>query len=82
MRRGSESIIETQQLVKINHRVVPAGTRQQPVGVATVPRTGQELVTDFNRRHRVVVFAGVDDDMVVHIIGDGVGAGPRQLYLR
>jgi DNA-binding beta-propeller fold protein YncE len=76
-----------------NHRVVvadahdgqslrtlqgPAGTLQYPNAVAMVPRTGQVLVVDYTR-HRVVVFAGVDDDTVVRTIGDGQGAGPRQL---
>ncbi len=76
-----------------NHRVVvvdvhdgrfvhtlqgPAGVLLYPCGVAMVPRTGQVLVVDI-RRHVVVVFAGVDDDMVVRTIGDGRGAGPRQL---
>jgi tripartite motif-containing protein 71 len=56
----------------------PAGTLQQPMGVAMVPRTRQVLVTDYTL-HRVVVFAGVDADTVVRIIGDGQGAGPRQL---
>ncbi len=56
----------------------PAGTLQEPMGVAMVPRTGQVLVVD-TRRHVVVVFAGVDDDAVVRTIGDGLGAGPRQL---
>jgi hypothetical protein len=56
----------------------PAGTLQRPVGIAMVPRTGQVLVTDYTL-HRVVVFAGVDDDTVVRTIGDGPGAGPRQL---
>jgi DNA-binding beta-propeller fold protein YncE len=55
-----------------------AGTLLGPVAVAMVPRTGQLLVADINR-HCVVVFAGVDDDTVVRIIGDGQGTGPRQL---
>jgi DNA-binding beta-propeller fold protein YncE len=57
----------------------PAGTLQEPIGVAMVPRTGQVLVTDI-QRHVVVVFAGVDDDTAVRTIGDGPGAGPRQLH--
>jgi hypothetical protein len=56
----------------------PAGTLRSPLGVAMVPRTGQVLVVDHDR-HVVVVFAGVDDDTVVRTIGDGRGAGPRQL---
>ncbi len=56
----------------------PAGTLQGPGSVAMVPRTGQVLVVD-HPRHVVVVFAGVDDDTVVRTIGDGRGAGPRQL---
>ncbi len=56
----------------------PAGTLESPFCVATVPRTGQVLVSDWDR-HVVVVFAGVDEDTVVRTIGDGQGAGPRQL---
>ncbi len=86
---------ETRLLVadRGNHRVVvvdahdgrsvrtlqgPAGTLQGPIGVSMVPRTGQVLVVDHDR-HVVVVFAGMDDDTVVRTIGDGRGAGPRQL---
>jgi DNA-binding beta-propeller fold protein YncE len=56
----------------------PAGALQHPIGVSMVPRTGQVLVMD-HQRQLVVVFAGVDDDTVVRTIGDGQGAGPRQL---
>jgi DNA-binding beta-propeller fold protein YncE len=56
----------------------PAGTLQCPVGLAMVPRTGQVLVLD-QHRHVLVVFAGVDNDAVVRTIGDGLGAGSRQL---
>jgi hypothetical protein len=76
-----------------NHRVVvadfrdgrslrtlqgPAGTLFQPMQAVVVAQTGQVLVVD-NRRCRVVVFAGVDDDTVVRTLGDGQGPGPRQL---
>ncbi len=56
----------------------PVGTLQRPLSIAMVPRTGQVLVVDYDL-HRVVGFAGVDDDTVVRTIGDGQGAGPRQL---
>jgi tripartite motif-containing protein 71 len=55
----------------------PAGTLVRPRQAVMVPQTGQVLVADY--RHRVVVFAGVDDDTVVRTIGDGWGRGPRQL---
>jgi DNA-binding beta-propeller fold protein YncE len=76
-----------------NHRVVvadardgrslrslqgPAGMLNCPMQAVVVPQTGQVLVADY-RRHRVFVFAGVDDDAVVRTIGDGFGHGPRQL---
>jgi hypothetical protein len=54
----------------------PAGTLSGVGSVAFVPATGQVLVTDF-WRGRMVVFAGVDDDTVVHTLGDG--QGPMQL---
>ncbi len=77
-----------------NHRVVvaeardgrslrrlqgPAGTLVYPRQAVVVPQTGQVLVVDTSR-NLMVVFAGVDDDMVVRAIGDGLGRGPRQLY--
>jgi DNA-binding beta-propeller fold protein YncE len=57
----------------------PAGTLNYPVAVAIVTQTGQVLVLD-RGCHRVVVFAGVDDDAVVRTIGDGESQGPRQLH--
>ncbi len=87
---------ETHLLIcdSINHRVVvadvrdgrclrslqgSAGTLSFPVKAVVVPQTGQVLVLDFSR-HCVVVFAGVDDDMVVRTLGNGHGRGPRKLF--
>ncbi len=77
-----------------NHRVVvvdacdgrslctlqgPAGTLSMPTQAVVVPLTGQVLVLDRNR-HLVLVFAGVDDDVVVRTLGAGRGSSPQQLY--
>ncbi len=76
-----------------NHRVVvvdardgrslhelqgPAGSLECPVSAVVVAQTGQVLIVDHHRAV-VVVFADVDDDTVVRTLGDGEGAGPRQL---
>jgi DNA-binding beta-propeller fold protein YncE len=55
----------------------PAATLVRPVQAVVVPQTGQVLDADFVRNH-VVVFAGVDDDTMVRLLGDGLGHGPRQ----
>jgi hypothetical protein len=49
------------------------------MGVAIVPRKGQVLITD-TLRHLVVVFAGVDDDTVIHKLCHGEGHDLRQLF--
>ncbi len=56
----------------------PAGTFDYPISADVVAQTGQVLVLDCNRAV-MVVFAGADDDTVVRTLGDGQGAGPRQL---
>ncbi len=56
----------------------PADTLAYPVSAVVVALTGQVSVLDYSRA-LVVVFAGVDDDTVVRTLGDGQGAGPRQL---
>ncbi len=58
----------------------PAGTLISPAQAIVVPQTGQVLVVDFDRC-LAVVFAGVDDDTVVRILGDGRGHGPQQLQI-
>jgi DNA-binding beta-propeller fold protein YncE len=55
------------------------GSFFDPIQAVVVPQTGQVLVADCTRC-LVVVFAGVDDDMVVLTIGDGRGPGSRQLH--
>jgi DNA-binding beta-propeller fold protein YncE len=57
----------------------PAGTLVGPVQAIVVPQTGQVLVLDYHR-DLIVVFAGVDDDTVVRMLGDGTGHGPRKLH--
>ncbi len=57
----------------------PVGTLHFPRQAIVVAQTGQVLVLDYGH-HLVVVYAGVDDDMVVRTLGDGRGRGPRQMY--
>ncbi len=49
----------------------------EPAQAILVPKTGQVLVVD-SFFHRVMVFAGLDDDAVVRMLGDGQGEGPRE----
>ena len=55
----------------------PPGTLPNPWSVASVPSTGEILVSDFNR-HQVVCFRSIDDDTVVGTLGTGLGEGLTQ----
>ena len=54
----------------------PAGTLEEPHGVAVVPSTGEVLVTDI-RRNQVVRFKSIDSDTVIDTLG-APGDGPSQ----
>ncbi len=55
-----------------------SGSMDEPVCVTVCPTTGKVLVVD-RSLHQVIVLAGVEQDVPVHVLGVGHGSGPYHM---